>query len=211
MPPPPPPPSSAPEPENNMDDQNTDNEENDDDEDDEDDKEDETEEDDDDEEEESSPDAIPEEFMFEAEPVGMDDDMLKFGGRQKAGKGGKSGMLISRDRGRYLRPVTPKEGQSVRVAIDATLREAAKNQVWRRKEAEALGKSPTAIYLEPSDVRAKLMARKAGSLLIFAVDASGSMALNRMNAAKGAACGLLTEAYQSRDKIALIPFQGGCD
>ena len=73
-------------------------------------------------------------------------------------------------------------------SIDATLREAAKNQVWRRAEAAALGKPTNKIFLEPSDVRAKLMARKAGSLLIFAVDASGSMALNRMNAAKGGWC-----------------------
>ena len=201
-PPPPPPPSSAPQPENNMDNENTDSEDEDDEKDD--DKEDEDEED----EEEAGEPSVPEEFMFDAEGVPLDDDMMKFGGRQKAGKGGKSGLIMSRDRGRYLRPVTPKDGEPLRVAIDATLREAAKNQVWRRKEAAAQGKDPTRIYMEPSDVRAKLKARKAGSLLIFAVDASGSMALNRMNAAKGAACGLLTEAYQSRDKIALIPFQG---
>ena len=63
------------------------------------------------------------------------------------------------------------------------------------------------VFIEKGDVRAKRMARKAGSLIIFIVDASGSMALNRMNAAKGAAMSLLQTAYQSRDKICIIPFQ----
>jgi magnesium chelatase subunit D len=65
------------------------------------------------------------------------------------------------------------------------------------------------VSLTPADLREAVREGREGNLVLFAVDASGSMAARRrMREVKGAVLSLLVDAYQRRDKVGLITFRG---
>lgn len=88
------------------------------------------------------------------------------------------------------------------LALDATIRAAAPFQRERKSNGMA-------ITIYEQDIREKVRQKKIANLLVFVVDASGSMGANqRMVETKGAIMSLLKDAYVKRDKICLISFRG---
>lgn len=131
----------------------------------------------------------------------------------RAARGGRSGSRGSTEgrRGRHVASVPggPREG---RLDVIATLRAAARWQRLRphRQISDGDGRRGGArrLAIRAQDLRVKRFRDKAGALFLFAVDASGSMALNRMRQAKGAVHALLERAYVNRDRVALMSFRG---
>ncbi|MCB0046836.1 MAG: VWA domain-containing protein [Caldilineaceae bacterium] len=121
--------------------------------------------------------------------------------RERAGK--RSYTRTDRKRGRYIkaRPAGEKRDD---IAFDATLRAAAPYQRSRMETR----KNNLALQLRTGDLQRKVRVRRTGNLILFAVDASWSMAASeRMEATKGAIFSLLVDAYQRRDQVGLVVFQ----
>jgi magnesium chelatase subunit D len=126
--------------------------------------------------------------------------------------GGRSGAVQrGQRRGRPAgsRPGDPRGGQ--RLALVDTLRAAAPWQPLRRREREArVGGAVERgrIDVRRDDFRVQRYRERTQTTTIFAVDASGSQALNRLAEAKGAVELLLADCYVRRDQVALIAFRG---
>ena len=125
--------------------------------------------------------------------------------RLEAPEKGRGGPLGRRSRvaGETGHPVGDRESgnNSNDVALTATVRAAAPHQIARGREGPG-------IEVRPGDLRENIREGREGNLILFLVDASGSMAARkRMSAVKGAVLSLLNDAYQRRDKVALISFR----
>jgi len=160
------------------------------------------------EEQEETPDMI-EELMMDAVETELPDNIMNISlASKKKSKSGSRGEALNNRRGRFVRS---QEGEmrSGKVALIPTLISAAPWQESRKRDRAKKGhKLNTALIINKEDVKVKKFRDKSGTLFIFIVDASGSMALNRMRQAKGAVSHLLQNAYVHRDQVALISFRG---
>ncbi|MFJ2772950.1 putative cobaltochelatase [Streptomyces sp. NPDC087300] len=93
-------------------------------------------------------------------------------------------------------------GALTKLHLAATVQAAAPHQ-------RARGRSGTGLVVRRDDLRQATREGREGNLVLFVVDASGSMAARqRMSAVKGAVLSLLLDAYQRRDKVGLVTFRG---
>ncbi|MEV7043082.1 putative cobaltochelatase [Amycolatopsis sp. NPDC051061] len=116
------------------------------------------------------------------------------------GERGRRSRAIT-DSGRTI-GVQPPSVQDGRPHLIATVKAAAPHQ-------KARGRDGAGLKLRRQDLRFALREGREGNLVLFCVDASGSMgAKARMREVKSAVLSLLLDAYQRRDKVGLVTFRG---
>ena len=113
---------------------------------------------------------------------------------------GRRSAVADASRGSALRAVP--DANPDRLAVGATLRSAA-------VRAALAGEGGERLQITREDLHRQVRSGRGANLIVFVVDASGSMAAQRrMEAVKGAVLALLTDAYQRRDQLAVIGFRG---
>ena len=126
---------------------------------------------------------------------------LEVPGKGQGGAGHRSRAATDAGRSVGARPPQPASGPRD-VHLTATLTASAPHQ--RRR-----GRTGPGLLIERADLREHRREGRESNLVLFLVDASGSMAARRrMEAVKGAVLSLLLDAYQRRDKVGLICFRG---
>ncbi|WP_432920521.1 VWA domain-containing protein [Microbispora sp. CA-135349] len=122
-----------------------------------------------------------------------------------AGVGAGVAGRRSSGRGRHGRTIgtrVPTGAGPAGIDLPATLLAAAPHQLRR-------GRRGPGLVLTRDDLREPVREGREGNLVLFVVDASGSMgARRRMTAVKTAVLSLLLDAYQRRDKVGLVVFRG---
>lgn len=128
------------------------------------------------------------------------------------GSGKRLKVRSNMNKGRYVRygfaKGTPKD-----IAVDATLRAAVlsgRNCFMPQTEfSDTNCPRPLRIHVKKEDFREKIREQRTGAIILFVVDASGSMgAKKRMGAVKGAVLAMLNDAYQKRDTVGIVVFRG---
>ena len=116
-----------------------------------------------------------------------------------AGEAGRRSRAIT-DSGRRVGATAGSHGA---IHLLETLRAAAPHQAARGRQAGAT------LRFRPADLRIATREGQEANLVLFCVDASGSMAARkRMEQVKTAILSLLLDAYQRRDKVGLVTFRG---
>ena len=141
------------------------------------------------------------------------DDVAEVGGtfKTKALVGKRQVLAGNVSSGRRSQAIDTKYGATVGTAIPtrklSTILEVALAPTIRASAVRNGGVTNLAIQQE--DLRRKVRSAKVANLVLFVVDASGSMAARkRMVVVKGAILSLLIDAYQKRDTVGMIAFRG---
>ena len=159
----------------------------------------------------------PNEDQIETAVASLPSDLLSAlaaavaGRMQTAGSVGRRGQSVqSASRGRQIGTQRYRAGTTQKIDLTATLHNAVPWQSMRREQyVRETGNTDTRrVLIQPQDIRAAKYRQSTQTVIVFAVDASGSAAAQRLAEAKGAVELLLAECYVRRDQVALIVFQG---